>query len=130
MPTPMKITLYDPKTQEAIGEYSQSIITFEMLVKASQLKELLDNPPEQERKWWWIWMPWMKRPESEEQKQVAALTELVAEFFGHQFTAEQLRKGSDVGEVVAVLRAIIARAGSINAGNPTLPPRPRPKKGR
>ncbi len=130
MPTPIKITLYNPKTQEIIAEYSQSIITFEMLVKASQLKELLDNPPEQERKWWWIWHPWMKRPESEEQKQVAALTELVAEFFGHQFTAEQLRVGSDVSEVVAVLRAIIARAGSINMGNPTQPPRLRPKKGR
>lgn len=121
MGTPIKLTLYDPKTQEPLREVSQSLITFGMLVKASQLKELMEDLPKTKRKWWWIWPAWMDPKVSEEEQQTQALLELVAEFFNHQVTVEELRDHCDVAEVIAVLRAIMSRAGNITQGNPTLP---------
>lgn len=125
MGAPIKITLYDSKTNEVRGEYEQRLVTFEMLVKASQLKELLEAAPETKRRWWWI-----KREETTEERQINAMMELVAEFFNHQFTAQELRHGADVSEVMAVLRSILSRASEIVKANPTPPPQPRPKKGR
>lgn len=129
MPTPIKLTLYDKHTQEPIKEVSQNIITFDMLIRASQLNELLENPPEPERKWWWIWLdglPWTKvKKKSQEERQVYALMELVVDFFGNQFTLDELRDGTDVGEVIAVLRAIMRRANGVMEANPTKPPKNR-----
>jgi len=113
---PIKITLYDPKTQEPTKEYGQRVITFAMLTAAVQLQEALQDLPEKKRRWWW------QKPISPEKKQIDALLELVTNFFNDQFTVEGLRKGADVSEVMAVLKAIVARAGTIATANPTFPP--------
>ena len=114
---PIKLTLYDPKTQEPEKEYQQRVISFGMLLAAVQLQEALEDLPEKKRRWWW------QLPISKESEQINALLELVTEFFGHQFTTEQLRKGADVSEIMAIFRSIIARAGMIVSANPTRPPR-------
>jgi len=114
---PIQITLYDPETQEAEHEYKQNVITFAMLAGAVQLQEALSDIPEKKRRWWW------QKPINKEQAQINALLALVVEFFGNQFTVKELREGADVGEVMAVLTAIIARAGTIVSANPTNPPK-------
>mgnify|MGYP001585986365 CR=1 FL=1 len=112
----IKITLYDPDTQEPLKEYQQRVITFQMLTAAVQLQEALDDLPEKKRRWWW------QKPITKEQQQIDALLALVVEFFGNQFTVQALRTGADVSEVMAVLSAIVSRAGTIVTANPTRPP--------
>jgi len=114
---PIKLTLYDPETQEAKHEYQQRVITFAMLIAAVQLQEALSDIPEKKRRWWW------QKPIRAEVEQVNALLELVVEFFGNQFTVEQLRSGADVSEIMTVLQTIIARSGTIVSANPTIPPK-------
>jgi len=116
---PIKLTLYDRETQEPVREYQQRVITFEMLLAAVQLQEAITDLPEKKRRWWW------QKPISKEADQINALLELVVEFFGRQFSVEDLRKGADVSEIMTVLQSIVARAGTIVNANPTRPPRPK-----
>ena len=113
---PIKLTLYDPKTQEPVKEYQQKVITFEILMAAIQLQEVFAEQPENKRRWWW------QKPIFDEKKQINVLLELVTEFFGHQFTVEQLREGADVSEVMTIIRMITGRAGRIVTENPIKPP--------
>lgn len=113
---PIKLTLYDPKSHEKIAEYEQNLITFDMLFRAAALSEVL-NVPKKKRKWWMWWEPDL----TPEQEQINALLRLVVDFFGGQFTIEQLRNGADVAEVMAVMQAIIGRSRGIAAENPTFP---------
>jgi hypothetical protein len=121
MTTPIEITLYN-KDSEPAGTYSQSVITFDMLMRASKLEEMLEDQPEGKKKMWW-WLPWVKE-KNEYEKQINLLMTFVADFFANQFTPKQLRKGADVAEVMSVVRAIMARANQIVETNPTKPPRP------
>jgi hypothetical protein len=114
---PIKLTLYDPKTQEPRQEYKLRLITFAMLESAVQLQEALGDLPEKKRRWWW------QKAISHEAQQIDALMTLVTDFFGNQFTVQEMRVGADVPEVMAVLTAIVARAGTIVSANPTVPPR-------
>lgn len=116
---PIKITLYDPVTQEPKREYTQRVITFGMLLGAVQLQEALSDIPEKKRRWWW------QKTIKKEAAQINALLELVVEFFGNQFTVEDLRSGADVSEVMIVLTSIISRSGRIVSANPTRPPLPK-----
>lgn len=110
---PIKLTLYDPKTQEPIHTYQQNVITFAMLVAAIQLQEVFSENPEKNRRWWW------QKPIFDEKKQIETLLQLVTTFFGNQFTVKELREGADVSEVMTIIRAITGRAGKIVAENPT-----------
>ena len=112
---PIKLTLYDPKTQEPIAEYQQKVITFGMLMSAIQLQDVFSAQPENTRRWWW------QKPIFDEKKQISVLLELVTEFFGNKFTVEQLREGADVSEVMTIIRMITGRAGRIVTENPTKP---------
>lgn len=113
---PIKLTLYDPKTQEPVKEFEQKVITFETMLSAIQLEEILMPNPKKERRWWW------QNPINEEKKQIEAVLRLVVAFFGDQFTLKELKEGADVNEVMAILRAITGRAGRIVNSNPTKPP--------
>lgn len=116
---PIRITLYDPETQEVKKEYQQRVITFEILISAIQLQEVLSDLPEKKRRWWW------QPAISQDKQQIEALLELVTVFFGNQFTVKELREGADVGEAMTVVRAITGRAGRVVTANPTAPPAPR-----
>lgn len=115
---PIRLTLYDPKTQEPIGIYEQRVITFDILIAAIQMQEMFSGETAAKRRWWW------QKPISNETEQIKVLLELVTEFFCHQFTVEQLREGADVSEVMTIIRAITGRAGKIVSENPTVPPLP------
>jgi hypothetical protein len=128
--TPIEITLYDEESVP-IKTYKQRHITFDMLMEATKLEELLsgeDNnaeTPAKKKMWWWL--PWVKEeePKNETAQQIDALMEFVSTFFMDQFTPDELRKGADVSEVMTVIHAIMGRAGRIVETNPT---KPSPKK--
>ena len=82
MTTPIEITLYN-KDSEPAGTYSQSVITFDMLMRASKLEEMLEDQPEGKKKMWW-WLPWVKE-KNEYEKQINLLMTFVADFFANQF---------------------------------------------
>lgn len=44
------------------------------------------------------------------QAQLMAIYQIVVDFYGGKFTIEDLRKGADLGELIAVITAIAARA--------------------
>jgi len=115
---PIRLTLYDPETQEIKSEYKQRVITLGWLLAATQLQEVLAEP-EKKRRWWW------QKPISQEAARINALMEFVVHFFGEQFTVEELQKGADVSEVMAVYRSILSRPNAIVSANPTVPPPPR-----
>lgn len=92
--TPMKITLYG-ENDEVKGEFSRSFVPWKVLKKAVAL------------------MPSLSGDEMNEQA-VDAIAELVVEAFGGQFTVDDLNDGADVGEMMAVVYAIVNRA------NPTM----------
>jgi hypothetical protein len=119
---PIFLTLYDPKTHEPLHEYQLHVITFAMLISSVQLQEALAKIPEKKRRWWW------QKPIRAGVEQINALLGLVVEFFGNQFTVEQLRTGADVSEVMTIIRAIIGRGGGIINKNPTVPPARRNKR--
>lgn len=113
---PIKLTFYDPKTQEPVKEFEQKVITFETMISAIQLEEILSPDPQKVKRWWW------QNPINEEKRQIEAVLRLVVAFFGDQFTVKELKEGADVSEVMAILRAITGRAGRIVSTNPTKPP--------
>ncbi len=55
--------------------------------------------------------------------QMQSLYALVVDFFGNQFTVEELRSGADLGELITVIKAIATRAVELmpSQGNPTKP---------
>jgi len=58
-----------------------------------------------------------------------AIAGLIVDVFGNQFSVQDLDNGADVGEMLAVLQGIVARASALVKANPTdLPPKVKPKK--
>jgi len=49
------------------------------------------------------------------------------DFYGGQFTIEQLRAGADLGEMIAVIEGIAARVAELMPANPTRPGKTRQK---
>lgn len=110
MPEPIKLTLYGENDEE-IKTYERRIVTWGLLKKASRLAGQMDGGAE--------------GTEGAEAL-VSEVSQFVVEVFGGQFTVEELEAGADLGEVMAVLQAIVSRASSLVKANPT--PRPRASK--
>jgi len=91
---PIQITLYDPETDEVKGTYSRSYVPWKILKRAIRLQNSLDM-------------------ESLSEEDLDQLTMLVVDVFGDKFTADDLEEGADIGEMMAVLVAVISRAGSV-----------------
>lgn len=98
--TPITITLYGPES-EASKEYSRSIIPWGILKKAIALTKSVS-----------------KKDVSGED--MDAIANLVVEAFGNQFSVKDLDEGADIGEMLAVLQNIVARAGTLVKANPTM----------
>lgn len=104
MPEPIQITLYG-EDDEPIKTYTRSIIPWGLLKKAAKLSSLIGENAE----------------DAGVEAAVSEVSAFVVEIFGNQFTVEELEQGADVGEIVAVLQAIVARASGLVKANPTLP---------
>ncbi len=101
MNTPLVLTLYD-KNDEVIKECTRSIVPWKILKKAVKLTKEID----------------LENIDGE--ADIDAIASLVVEVFGDQFTIEELDESADIGDMVAVLQSIIARANRVSL-NPTPP---------
>jgi hypothetical protein len=99
---PMKITLYDPETNEIRKEYIRSFVPWRLLKKAIRLSKRLSGVDE----------------ESISEEDADAIASLVVDTFGDQFTVEELNQGASLGEMMTVLRIIIAEAEGISLNPP------------
>ena len=100
MNTPMVIHLYDQNDEE-VAVFSRSFIPWKALKKAIKLIKQIDL-------------------EDLKEEDIDLIAGLIAEVFGDKFTVEQLDDGADLGEMLAVLQNIMARANGISL-NPTPP---------
>jgi len=105
--TPIKITLYGADDEGK--EFSRSIIPWGILKKAIGLTKSIDQKDVGE-------------------KDMDAIAGLIVEAFGDQFTIKELDNGADIGEMIAVLENIVARASALVKSNPTLRPSLNKKK--
>lgn len=123
MNTPITLTLYD-KNDEPIQTFSRGIVPWGVMKKAMTLMESLQelSEPKAEKTWLDKFAGWFKRAKTDNPTaaSMAMLEEFIVEFFGHKFTASDL-KNADTAELMAVLQSIIARANSAMPANPTKP---------
>jgi len=99
--TPIQITLYDPETDEVIKTYSRAFVPWKLLSYAVAIMKDIDT-------------------ENMTEETVDQITGLVVEAFGNKFSIEELKNGSDMGEMMTVLNTIISKATN-NIANPTPP---------
>lgn len=113
---PIEFTLYGP-TDEVLASYSRAIITSRFLERAIDLSVAFQDGLEDPQTWKEI---------------LQGLDQLLVDFYGEQFTLDEIREGGDFREKMAVLNAILARAGQTFGPdqlpeNPT-PPGPKPRQ--
>jgi hypothetical protein len=99
MQSPMRITLYDPETDEVKQEFTRMFVPWKLLKLAVRMAKSMDM-------------------ENMTEEDIDTLSGLVVEVFGNRFSVADLDGGADVGEMVTVLNTIIGRARGIGA-NPT-----------
>jgi len=93
---PIELTLYDDN-DEIIATYRRARIPVGFAERAMDLNAQLSS--------------------DQGKDQLSALYQLIVEFFGEKFTIEDLRKGADLIELVAVVEAISVRAGELMPAN-------------
>lgn len=90
----LKITLYDPETNDIKKEFSRSFIPWKVLKRAIRLMKNFD----------------VANISEDDADELAAL---VVDAFGGQFTLDELNDGADLGEMMTVLTGIMASAQGI-----------------
>jgi hypothetical protein len=98
--TPIQFTLYGDD-DEVIKTYMRARVPVMFAERAIELSNSLTG-------------------DSMGQDQLMALYQIVVDFYSGQFTVEDLRKGADLGELIAVIEAISTRAVEL------MPVRPNP----
>lgn len=98
--SPIVIHFYD-ENSAIIKTFERSFIPWKVLKEAVKLAKSLD-------------------PEKMEDKDIDNLAGMVVATFGNQFTVEELNDHADVGEMMTVMTAVVAKAS--HAINPTPPP--------
>jgi hypothetical protein len=106
--TPITITLYGANDEEK-QTFSRTVIPWGILKKAIALSKSINE-------------------DAVGSQDIDAIAGLVVEAFGNQFTIQDLDVGADVGEMISVLKNIVARAGALVQANPTMAPGSRKKK--
>ena len=96
--TPIQFTLYGPN-DEIVSTHSRAVITSRFLERAIDLQETMKQA-------------------GQTKEILEALDQLVVDFFGGQFTLEQIKDGGDFGEKISVLYAIINRAAGLAEFSP------------
>ena len=100
--TPIQLTLYDVN-DEIKGTFSRARVPLSFAERAIEMSGSLKDGMGIE--------------------QLQSLYALVVDFFGNQFTLEDLRSGADLGELISVIKAIATRAVELmpSKENPTKP---------
>jgi hypothetical protein len=98
--TPITITIYDAHDEPK--PYSRTVIPWGVLKKAIALTKTIEK-------------------EHVTEQDMDAIAGLIVDAFGNQFAIEDLDKGADIGDMLAVLQSIVARASALVQANPTLP---------
>jgi hypothetical protein len=116
MPVPIEITLYDAN-DEPIETYSRSVIPWGLLKKAVRMMAELNKTekPAKKKHFWEKDIP----EKLAEERQMEAISQFVVELFGNRFSVKDLEQGADVGEIMTVFQAVIARANATINANPT-----------
>ena len=104
--TPISITLYGPEDEEK-KTYTRSIVPWGILKKALALSRAIGSDAKEIN-----------------EESLDTIAQFVVDVFGGQFSVQDLNDGAELGEIVAVLRNIVARAGALVKANPTPPPNP------
>jgi hypothetical protein len=91
--SPITFTLYGPD-DAVISTHSRATITSRFLERAIDLSEAMEDT-------------------SQVREALNALDQLLVDFYGGQFTLDQIKDGGDMSEKMTVLNAILARAGGI-----------------
>ena len=103
--TPIQLTLYDPETNEPRETFSRGFVPWGILKAAMKLQHL--------------------DQESLTDADIDAINSLVVEFYGNQFTVQELESQATLSEVFSVLTAIMSRLEGdlpgLGGANPTLP---------
>lgn len=107
--TPLKLTLYDPETNEIIKEFTRAFIPTGIFTELVKVTKGVD----------------LKHPENIELATLEQLYALISELFGNQLSIDQIKKGTDLGEFLTLFETVVSRVGaSLDDGqpvNPTLP---------
>lgn len=102
----MRLTLYDPETDEVKQTYSRAFVPWRILKAAVRIEKKVN----------------LDDAESIGEEDLNQIADLVVEAFGNKFSVQDLDDGCDVEDVLSVVRTIIARAHGLMA-NPTPPPK-------
>ena len=107
--TPLKLTLYNPETNEVEKEFSRAFIPTGIFTELVKLMKAVD----------------LKHPEKLEPETADSLYALISELFGNQITIDQIKKGTDLGEFMVLFATIMSRVeGEVSQPNPTNPTMP------
>jgi hypothetical protein len=117
MTSPIKLTIYDPQTHEPKKELQTSLVPWGILKRAIKLAKSLDYDQKEEDSGDQINTMLEKLGEDGFDN----LTGLVADVFHGQVTIEEIEWGTETGEMINVLQAVVTRAFSEfkKTGNPT-----------
>lgn len=88
--TPIRLTLYDPETNEVVSEHTRIFVPWGVLKKAVGLMDM-------DRK-------------NLTAEDVDTIAGIVCEVFGNKFSIADLDRGADLEEMMAVVDGVIARA--------------------
>ena len=105
---PIELTLYDPATNEPIKTYVRSFVPWAILKRAIRMSKMLSGAGD--------------GANDLAEEDVDELASLVVAVFGDQFSLEDVGKGTDVGEMMTVITAIISRASQFVGGEKANPP--------
>lgn len=101
--TPITFTLYDAE-DAPIQTYSRARIPLVIAERAIELDKL-------------------SKDEKSPEKIMAAIYQLVIDFYGGKFSIDELKAGSDFIELLSVINAIAKRTAELMPNNPN-PPKP------
>lgn len=103
--TPIKLTLYDPETNEVVRELSRAFVPTGIFTEIVKLLPLMD----------------LKNPQKVDPEAAESMYALISELFGGQIAVDQIKQGTDLNEFLALFETIVARVKTETPTNPTLP---------
>jgi hypothetical protein len=98
----IKLTIYGPD-DEVKAEHRRGFVPWKLLKKAIRLSKSMGE---------------INDLNDLSDETIDELAQFICDFFGNQFTVQDLDDGADVEEMMAVLQTVIGRAGALNPTKP------------